>query len=87
LLDSVNCIAPGFIDTKMTEVLTEDQKRKILDNIPMKKMGTGEEIAARVLFLASDEAKYITGHVLNISQQNVMSYKLFFKIQGTNPWE
>ncbi|MGL9762266.1 MAG: 3-oxoacyl-[acyl-carrier-protein] reductase [Wolbachia sp.] len=64
---TVNCIAPGFIDTKMTEVLTEEQKRKILDNIPMKKMGTGEEIAAGVLFLASDEAKYITGHVLNIN--------------------
>ncbi len=64
---TVNCIAPGFIDTKMTEVLTAEQKRKILDNIPMKKMGTGEEIAAGVLFLASDEAKYITGHVLNIN--------------------
>ncbi|MCA4774091.1 3-oxoacyl-[acyl-carrier-protein] reductase [Wolbachia endosymbiont of Mansonella perstans] len=64
---TVNCIAPGFIDTKMTEVLTEEQKKKILDNIPMKKMGTGEEVAAGVLFLASDEAKYITGHVLNIN--------------------
>ncbi|MDE5063215.1 SDR family oxidoreductase, partial [Wolbachia endosymbiont of Drosophila chauvacae] len=64
---TVNCIAPGFIDTKMTEVLNEVQKGKILDNIPMKRMGTGEEIAAGVLFLASDEAKYITGHVLNIN--------------------
>ncbi|NUY39577.1 3-oxoacyl-[acyl-carrier-protein] reductase [Wolbachia endosymbiont of Litomosoides brasiliensis] len=64
---TVNCIAPGFIITKMTKVLTEEQKRKILDNIPMKRMGTGEEIAAGVLFLASDEAKYITGHVLNIN--------------------
>ncbi|WP_265014778.1 3-oxoacyl-[acyl-carrier-protein] reductase [Wolbachia endosymbiont (group B) of Camptogramma bilineatum] len=64
---TVNCIAPGFIDTKMTEVLNEKQKEKILDNIPMKRMGTGEEIAAGVLFLASDEARYITGHVLNIN--------------------
>lgn len=64
---TVNCIAPGFIDTKMTEVLNDGQKGKILDNIPMKRMGTGEEIAAGVLFLASDEAKYITGHVLNIN--------------------
>ncbi|WP_143689114.1 3-oxoacyl-[acyl-carrier-protein] reductase [Wolbachia endosymbiont of Nilaparvata lugens] len=64
---TVNCIAPGFIDTKMTEVLNEGQKEKILDNIPMKRMGTGKEIAAGVLFLASDEAKYITGHVLNIN--------------------
>ncbi|BDG75781.1 MULTISPECIES: 3-oxoacyl-[acyl-carrier-protein] reductase [Wolbachia] len=64
---TVNCIAPGFIDTKMTEVLNEGQKEKILDHIPMKRMGTGKEIAAGVLFLASDEAKYITGHVLNIN--------------------
>ncbi|WFW29866.1 MAG: 3-oxoacyl-[acyl-carrier-protein] reductase [Wolbachia endosymbiont of Menacanthus eurysternus] len=64
---TVNCVAPGFIDTKMTKVLTEEQKRKILSNIPMKRMGTGEEIAAGILFLASDETKYITGHVLNIN--------------------
>lgn len=64
---TVNCIAPGFIDTKMIEVLAEEQKKKILDNIPIKRMGTGEEVAAGVLFLASDEAKYITGHVLNIN--------------------
>ncbi len=64
---TVNCIAPGFIDTKMTEVLNEKQKEKILDNIPMQRMGTGKEIAAGVLFLASDEARYITGHVLNIN--------------------
>lgn len=64
---TVNCVAPGFIDTKMTEVLNKEQKEKILDNIPMKRMGTGEEIAAGLLFLASDEAKYITGHVLNIN--------------------
>ncbi|MGL9725647.1 MAG: 3-oxoacyl-[acyl-carrier-protein] reductase [Wolbachia sp.] len=64
---TVNCIAPGFIDTKMTEVLNEKQKEKMLDNIPVKRMGTGEEVAAGVLFLASDEAKYITGHVLNIN--------------------
>ncbi|APR98063.1 3-oxoacyl-[acyl-carrier-protein] reductase [Wolbachia endosymbiont of Folsomia candida] len=64
---TVNCVAPGFIDTKMTEVLNTEQKEKILDNIPMKRMGTGEEIAAGVLFLASDEARYITGCVLNIN--------------------
>lgn len=64
---TVNCIAPGFIDTKMTEVLNKEQKEKILDNIPMKRMGTAEEIAAGVMFLASDEARYITGHVLNIN--------------------
>jgi 3-oxoacyl-[acyl-carrier protein] reductase len=64
---TVNCIAPGFIDTKMTEMLSDKQKEKILGNIPMKRIGTGEEVAAGVLFLASDEARYITGHVLNIN--------------------
>ncbi|QKX01109.1 3-oxoacyl-[acyl-carrier-protein] reductase [Wolbachia endosymbiont of Dipetalonema caudispina] len=64
---TVNCVAPGFIVTKMTEVLNKEQKKKILDNIPMKKMGTVEEVAAGVLFLASNEAQYITGHVLNIN--------------------
>ncbi|OCA06270.1 3-oxoacyl-[acyl-carrier-protein] reductase [Wolbachia endosymbiont of Trichogramma pretiosum] len=64
---TVNCIAPGFIDTKITEVLNQKQKEKILDNVPMQRMGTGQEIAAGVLFLASDEARYITGHVLNIN--------------------
>lgn len=64
---TINCVAPGFIDTKMTAVLSDEQKEKILENIPLKRMGTPEEIAAGVLFLASDEAKYITGHVLNIN--------------------
>lgn len=64
---TVNCIAPGFIDTQMTKVLNQEQKDKILDNIPMKRMGTPEEIGAGVLFLLSDEARYITGHVLNIN--------------------
>ena len=64
---TVNCVAPGFINTKMTEVLSNEQKEKILENIPSKRMGTPEEVAAGVLFLASDEAKYITGHVLNIN--------------------
>lgn len=64
---TINCIAPGFIDTKMTAVLSDGQKEKILENIPLKRMGTPEEIAAGVLFLASEEARYITGHVLNIN--------------------
>lgn len=64
---TVNCIAPGFIDTQMTKVLNQEQKEKILNNIPMKRMGNPEEIGAGVLFLLSDEARYITGHVLNIN--------------------
>ncbi|WCR53628.1 MAG: 3-oxoacyl-[acyl-carrier-protein] reductase FabG [Wolbachia endosymbiont of Ctenocephalides orientis wCori] len=64
---TINCIAPGFIDTKMTAVLSDGQKEKILENIPLNRRGNPEEIAAGVLFLASDEARYITGHVLNIN--------------------
>lgn len=64
---TINCIAPGFIDSPMTEILSEVQKEKILNNVPMKRMGTAEEVGAGVLFLASDEARYITGHVLNIN--------------------
>lgn len=64
---TVNCIAPGFIDTQMTRILNKEQKDKMLENIPMKRMGSAEEVAAGVLFLLSNEARYITGHVLNIN--------------------
>lgn len=64
---TVNAVAPGFIQTAMTEGLDEKVKEKILGSIPLKRMGTPEEIAAAVRFLASDEAAYITGQVLNVS--------------------
>jgi 3-oxoacyl-[acyl-carrier protein] reductase len=64
---TVNAVAPGFIQTAMTGGLDEKVKEKILGSIPLKRMGTPEEIAAAVRFLASDEAAYITGQVLNVS--------------------
>jgi 3-oxoacyl-[acyl-carrier protein] reductase len=64
---TVNAVAPGFIQTAMTEGLDEKVKEKILGSIPLKRMGTPEEIAMAVRFLASDEAAYITGQVLNVS--------------------
>lgn len=64
---TVNCIAPGFIATSMTEVLTDDQKAKISQNIPIGKMGTADDIAAAALFLAGDSASYITGHTLHVN--------------------
>ncbi|MFO0388648.1 MAG: 3-oxoacyl-[acyl-carrier-protein] reductase [Alphaproteobacteria bacterium] len=64
---TVNCIAPGFIATSMTEILTEDQKAKINNNIPLGRMGNAAEIAAGALYLASDEAAYITGQTLHIN--------------------
>ena len=64
---TVNCIAPGFIATAMTEALNDDQKAKINATIPAGDMGTPEDIAASVVYLASDEAKYITGQTLHVN--------------------
>ena len=64
---TVNCIAPGFIQTAMTEVLTDQQKEMIAARIPAGRMGTAAEIAAAVTFLASDEAAYVTGETLQIN--------------------
>jgi|LauGreDrversion4_2_1035121.scaffolds.fasta_scaffold07852_7 3-oxoacyl-[acyl-carrier protein] reductase len=62
-----NCIAPGFIESPMTDKLNDTQKEQIAKKIPMGRMGTGEEIAYGALFLASDQSSYITGHTLNIN--------------------
>jgi len=64
---TVNAVSPGFIQTSMTEGLDEKVKEKILGSVPLKRMGTAEEVAYAVRFLASDEAAYITGHVLNVN--------------------
>ena len=64
---TVNAVAPGFIETDMTGVLSPEVKEKVLAGIPLKRMGTPEDIAAAVVFLASDAAGYITGHVLDVN--------------------
>ena len=64
---TVNCIAPGFIASQMTEVLNSQQQEQILQKIPMGRMGSATEIANAVAFLASEEASYITGHTLHIN--------------------
>jgi 3-oxoacyl-[acyl-carrier protein] reductase len=64
---TVNAVSPGFIQTSMTEGLDEKVKEKILGAVPLKRMGTAEEVAYAVRFLASDEAAYITGHILNVN--------------------
>lgn len=69
---TVNCIAPGFIATAMTDALTDDQKAKINQNIPLGRMGASHEIAAGARYLASDEAGYITGQTLHINGGMVM---------------
>lgn len=63
---TVNAVAPGFIETDMTDVLSDSVKASILEQIPMKKLGQTADIAAAVAFLASDEARYITGQVLSV---------------------
>ncbi len=64
---TVNAIAPGFIETAMTDKLTDDQKSAILTQIPSGRMGTPQEIAAAVLYLASPEAAYVTGTTLHVN--------------------
>ena len=70
---TVNCIAPGWIDTEMTEELPEDSKRDLLDRIPIGKIGKPENIAHAAVFLASDEASYITGQTITVDGGRVIN--------------
>ena len=69
---TVNCVAPGFIDTAMTQELTEDQRSRIMATIPAERFGTGDDVAACVAFLASDQAAYVTGQTLHVNGGMVM---------------
>lgn len=64
---TVNTVAPGFIATAMTDKLTDDQKARLMADIPAGRMGTAEEVAAAVLYLASPEAAYVTGATLHVN--------------------
>lgn len=63
---TVNAVAPGFIQTEMTDKLTDEQKKKLTQNIPLGRMGTPEDIAKVVAFLCSSDAEYITGQVISV---------------------
>lgn len=64
---TVNCVAPGFIETAMTDVLNEKIRASILERVPAKRLGGGEDIAAAVVYLASGEAGYVTGQTLHVN--------------------
>jgi 3-oxoacyl-[acyl-carrier protein] reductase len=64
---TVNAVAPGFIETDMTHGLTPELKQKMLDQTPLRRMGTPQDIAGAVKFLVSEEASFITGHVLDVN--------------------
>jgi 3-oxoacyl-[acyl-carrier protein] reductase len=64
---TVNVIAPGFIETPMTDALSDEQKEKLLVNVPAGRLGQGDEIAAAALYLASQEAGYVTGSTLHVN--------------------
>jgi len=70
---TVNCIAPGFIDTEMTQSLSDDHKNQLLSKIPLGKLGTPEDIANAVSFLVSDKANYITGETIHINGGMLMT--------------
>ena len=63
----MNAVAPGFIVSPMTDPLPDKVKEELMARIPFGRMGTDREVAAGILFLASDEASYVTGHVLDIN--------------------
>jgi len=64
---TVNCVAPGFIETAMTTALSDKQREQILGTVPVGRLGTVAEVAAAVVFLASDEAAYVTGQTLHVN--------------------
>ena len=64
---TVNCVAPGFIDTDMTQALGEEQRAKLLSQVPMQRLGTPADVASAVLFLLGEGAAYITGITLDVN--------------------
>jgi 3-oxoacyl-[acyl-carrier protein] reductase len=70
---TVNCVAPGFIDTDMTRALSDEQRNALLAQIPLGRLGTPQDVAAAVAYLASPAAAYVTGAVLHVNGGMYMS--------------
>ena len=70
---TVNCVAPGFISTEMTDDLPSELKEKLAESIPMNRFGSPQDVAEAVFFLSSEKAAYITGTVLNVNGGMLMS--------------
>ena len=64
---TVNCVAPGFIETAMTDALNEKQREGILGTVPAGRLGSAKEVASAVAWLASDEAAYVTGQTIHVN--------------------
>ena len=64
---TINCVSPGFIETKMTDKISEDMKRTLISRVPMSKLGTGLDVSNTVAFLSSDAASYITGETIHVN--------------------
>jgi 3-oxoacyl-[acyl-carrier protein] reductase len=64
---TVNCVAPGFIQTSMTEALSEEQRSRLLERVPLGRLGSGADVAAAVGYLASEQAAYVTGQTLHVN--------------------
>ena len=64
---TANCVAPGFIESPMTDALNEQQRAQILTTVPLGKLGAGADVAAACIYLASDEAGYVTGQTLHVN--------------------
>jgi 3-oxoacyl-[acyl-carrier protein] reductase len=64
---TVNCVAPGFIETAMTAALSEDQRRRLLERVPVGRLGSPADVAAAIGYLASEEAAYVTGQTLHVN--------------------
>jgi 3-oxoacyl-[acyl-carrier protein] reductase len=70
---TVNCVAPGFIDTDMTRALSEEQRNGLLQHIPLARLGAAQDVAAAVCFLASPAAGYITGETIHVNGGMIMA--------------